>query len=98
MPHLQGSPGGAGGEAGEGVHAGTCCVGGQQGYHQAMDVVQGQGMQNAVVGLPGPGLPQGCCLGCQAGMGVQNACAWAESHGQQRVLNALLMTAQELVQ
>lgn len=43
---------------------------GQEGHHQAMDVVQGQSMQQAVIWVPSPRLAQSAGLGRQAFMGV----------------------------
>lgn len=54
--YLQGSPGAPRRKAGQALDTGSCCVGCQQRHHKAMDVMQGQGMQQAITGIPCPSL------------------------------------------
>ena len=76
--HLQAAPHLPRGEARQELHAGARGVGAVQRIDDAVDVVQGQRVQDAVLWGPLPGTAQGCHLGTHTAMGVQSACT-AES-------------------
>ena len=70
--HLQAAPHLPRGEARQELHAGARGVGAVQRIDDAVDVVQGQRVQDAVPGAPLPGTALGCHLSAHAAVGVQS--------------------------
>ena len=75
--HLQAAPHLPRGEARQELHAGAAGMGAVQRIDDAVDMVQGQRVQDAVPRTPLPGTAQGCHLSAHAAMGVQSTCTAA---------------------
>ena len=95
--HLQAAPHLPRGEARQELHAGARGVGAVQRIDDAVDVVQGQRVQDAVPWAPLPGTAQGCHLSAHAAVGVQSTYTAAAMMALRRLQHAEEMRLQLVV-